>query len=540
MADDENFPIDENYKGIFYDDDSEKKYYEYGAHFLYKDLYKRLERLTENDTKQKSRKPKQNDKKEESNIDEIFSKVAPHSHININLNNIYISNNENKSRNLNVNMNHSKSRNNKISQLNTNLQDISSFLNNNLTNIYSSALKQKDTKDSIASNVNMNMNKEKNMEKDCKEVKKSKESKDIKDVIDIKNIKSMTKENKKPIYNKINLTNKQIQINSLSKIGKTNKITNTNNINHREFNKNKTLKINFSSSNTKNPKPILSSSYHMKVNTSIKNISQLSHLSRVSSSNNNQMIYSKIKYDNNKSYVNINNHSNKIQNTKINQSNNQYDNHVEIENLKGSSLLKSIEKSHDELINTSKNQIKSLSKNTSIVNNKNLGFMNHNLNNKKKVFSRNDQKIQSMLKESKHFTTKNNVNISNMNNSGIRIRFNNQITEKNEKNNKSLVSNKYLLENKEKDKEKVSHIRNVYYNDIINKFTVNRQKNNSIFKKNLNESSTEKNKKNLNSNLNSNSNEYKKFVLKQTSVMSIFKGKNEKVVFSNVNLNKKK
>lgn len=110
----------------------------------------------------------------------------------------------------------------------------------------------------------------------------------------------MTKETKKPIYNKINLTNKQIQIKTLSKIGKTNKITNKNNINHRELNQNKTLKINFSSLNTKISKPILSSSYHMKVNTSIKNISQLSHLSRVSSSNNNHMIYSKIKYDNNK------------------------------------------------------------------------------------------------------------------------------------------------------------------------------------------------------------------------------------------------
>ena len=48
MADEEIFPIDENYKGIFYDDDSEKKYYEYGAHFLYKDLYKDLYILISN------------------------------------------------------------------------------------------------------------------------------------------------------------------------------------------------------------------------------------------------------------------------------------------------------------------------------------------------------------------------------------------------------------------------------------------------------------------------------------------------------------
>ena len=35
-----------DYKGIFYEDNSERKYYEGGAHFKYKDLYKILEELS--------------------------------------------------------------------------------------------------------------------------------------------------------------------------------------------------------------------------------------------------------------------------------------------------------------------------------------------------------------------------------------------------------------------------------------------------------------------------------------------------------------
>ena len=31
-----------DYKGVFYGDNSEKKYFEWGAHFSYKDLHKRL------------------------------------------------------------------------------------------------------------------------------------------------------------------------------------------------------------------------------------------------------------------------------------------------------------------------------------------------------------------------------------------------------------------------------------------------------------------------------------------------------------------
>lgn len=36
----------EDYKGIYYNDDTEQKYYEGGAHFKYKDLYKILEELS--------------------------------------------------------------------------------------------------------------------------------------------------------------------------------------------------------------------------------------------------------------------------------------------------------------------------------------------------------------------------------------------------------------------------------------------------------------------------------------------------------------
>ena len=35
----------EEYKGIYYNDDKEQQYYEGGAHFKYKELYKILEEL---------------------------------------------------------------------------------------------------------------------------------------------------------------------------------------------------------------------------------------------------------------------------------------------------------------------------------------------------------------------------------------------------------------------------------------------------------------------------------------------------------------
>ena len=34
------------YKGIFYGDNNEQKYYEHGAHFLYKDLCRKLEKVS--------------------------------------------------------------------------------------------------------------------------------------------------------------------------------------------------------------------------------------------------------------------------------------------------------------------------------------------------------------------------------------------------------------------------------------------------------------------------------------------------------------
>ena len=48
----------EEYKGIYYNDDKEQQYYEGGAHFKYKELYKILEELAK---KMNSKKiPKKN------------------------------------------------------------------------------------------------------------------------------------------------------------------------------------------------------------------------------------------------------------------------------------------------------------------------------------------------------------------------------------------------------------------------------------------------------------------------------------------------
>lgn len=145
--------VGENYKGIFYNEDEpEERYFEYGAHFRYHDLYRRLEKIRISLSKTKEdeyAKPSQvNENNLHSNLnskskynkknnhlhenrttenigisDEHFSKPA-HNQININLNNIYINSNDNKSRNLLSNVNtlnnitnlnnpiiHSKSRN---------------------------------------------------------------------------------------------------------------------------------------------------------------------------------------------------------------------------------------------------------------------------------------------------------------------------------------------------------------------------------------------------------------------------------------------
>lgn len=42
IADDDNAL---NYKGVFYNDDAEQKYYEAGAHFPFKELCRRLEKV---------------------------------------------------------------------------------------------------------------------------------------------------------------------------------------------------------------------------------------------------------------------------------------------------------------------------------------------------------------------------------------------------------------------------------------------------------------------------------------------------------------
>ena len=43
----------EEYKGIYYNDDKEQQYYEGGAHFKYKELYKILEELSKKKKKKK-------------------------------------------------------------------------------------------------------------------------------------------------------------------------------------------------------------------------------------------------------------------------------------------------------------------------------------------------------------------------------------------------------------------------------------------------------------------------------------------------------
>jgi len=50
-----------NYKGIFYNDEKEKKYYEFGAHFKYKELVFELNKLIkEKETTNSSKQSKEN------------------------------------------------------------------------------------------------------------------------------------------------------------------------------------------------------------------------------------------------------------------------------------------------------------------------------------------------------------------------------------------------------------------------------------------------------------------------------------------------
>lgn len=95
--------VGDNYKGIFYyEDEPEERYFEFGAHFKYKELYKKLERLLPSNDERHLNSLNDNDKnnflKEEENKSQTKNKhnindVNPLSQqININLNNIYINN----------------------------------------------------------------------------------------------------------------------------------------------------------------------------------------------------------------------------------------------------------------------------------------------------------------------------------------------------------------------------------------------------------------------------------------------------------------
>lgn len=145
--------VGDNYKGIFYyEDEPEERYFEFGAHFKYKELYKKLERLLpSNDERHlnslndndKNNFLKEEEKKSQSKNKHNINEVNPLSQqININLNNIYINNDPAIAGNTDIeNVQHTlmnilgtnKSRNNPIG-LNNNLNNVKSRnVHNDLT-----------------------------------------------------------------------------------------------------------------------------------------------------------------------------------------------------------------------------------------------------------------------------------------------------------------------------------------------------------------------------------------------------------------------
>lgn len=126
MEDENYHQVGDNYKGIFYNEEEpEERYFEYGAHFRYSDLFQLLENLKNSFTgsrreehmadqkqriKGKSMESFGSDNRQYVNPSGGQDQAAaPHSQININLNNFYINNNDfSKSRNA---QNHNKSRN---------------------------------------------------------------------------------------------------------------------------------------------------------------------------------------------------------------------------------------------------------------------------------------------------------------------------------------------------------------------------------------------------------------------------------------------
>jgi hypothetical protein len=63
----------ENYKGIYFNDDKEEEFHEYGAHFKYGDLCKRLESLILSLPPERRGKYVYNDSENNSKSKEIFN-----------------------------------------------------------------------------------------------------------------------------------------------------------------------------------------------------------------------------------------------------------------------------------------------------------------------------------------------------------------------------------------------------------------------------------------------------------------------------------
>lgn len=108
--------VGHNYKGIFYNEEEpEERYFEYGAHFRYADLCRRLERIKRSQEISAQiilpSKPIKESSRNHNN-DKLPEAQAAHSNININMNNFFItdhgkSRNHTKSRNTQINENYS-------------------------------------------------------------------------------------------------------------------------------------------------------------------------------------------------------------------------------------------------------------------------------------------------------------------------------------------------------------------------------------------------------------------------------------------------
>ena len=345
MEDDDHI-VDENYKGIFYNEEEpEERYYEHGAHFQYKDLFRRLEKI-----KSQQEQPQQT-KQENHRItmencilsEELLKKVAPQSHININLNNIYI-NNETKSRNVNIiKMNHSKSRNNAATNLNSNTYQIQ--LNHTIKPII--ATKEKTLEHLKQSSASSNNN----------------------------DLKEKQKEN---IYEGVNKFGKKIEI-KLNKNGNK-KFELTENMTQKEFSRKKIINQN--------------SLQHIHINANSSTFNKFNKI------NNAIVKKPSVIFDQRKGAISngISNYNRKIISSNNLSKNN---NKTVIMNIFKAPLTTSVEKRYD--TNNSKTiETRSISKNTSVLL-KSPNMIHKSKNNQQ---SRNIPLIQAIANQSKHFTTK--------------------------------------------------------------------------------------------------------------------------------------